>query len=66
MKHLSPGFFVGFVGDSDYPLWGLTGIIILGVVVFGLRLRLTSGRFPVGDVGIVLFNLYIGIEWGGA
>ncbi len=63
MKHLSPRPFIGLIGD--YPLWGLTGIVLFGVVVCGLRLRLPIGGSPVGDAGLVILNVYIGLEWGG-
>jgi hypothetical protein len=64
MKHLQPKLFIENLDDSNDPLCGiLFGLILLSVVIVGLRLRLTRG--DIGDAGIIILNVYIGLEWGG-
>ncbi len=61
---MTPSIFIGNINESDYPLWGLVlAVIIGGVVIIGMRWRITSS--DIGDAGIVLFNIYFGLEWGG-
>ena len=64
MNQLQPQFFISHIRESEYPLWGiLLGIVVFGVVVVGIRLRLTKS--DIGDAGVILFNIYVGAEWGG-
>lgn len=60
---MMPSIFIGNINESDYPLWGLVLAVVIGsVVIIGIRWR----AFPYGifDTGIVLFNIYFGLEWG--
>ena len=63
---MTPSVFVSNVNDGNfpYPLWGLVlAVVVGGLIVVGLRWRtLPSG---IGDAGIILFNFYFGLEWGG-
>jgi len=64
IKQLQPQIFIGNVTDADYPLWGiLLGVIVSGVVIVGIRWRQTRG--DIGDCGLIVFNVYFGVEWGG-
>ena len=61
---MTPSVFVSNVNDGNfpYPLWGLVlAGVAGGIVVVGLRWRTLTPR--VGDAGIVLFNIYFGLEW---
>ena len=62
MKQLQLQFFISHIRESEYPLWGiLFGVVVFGVVVVGLRLRLTKP--DIGDAGIIVLNVYVGAEW---
>lgn len=64
MKRLQPNLFVSNIRDSDDPLWGLVvAVVLFSVVIVGLRWRWTKSE--IGDAGIVICNVYLGVEWGG-
>lgn len=64
MKRLRPNLFVSRIRESEDPLWGLVvAAVVSGVVIVGLRWRWT--RLDIGDAGIVIFNVCLGVEWGG-